>query len=532
MTSLGAIHRSLDRIVTAHPDALALAALAVSFPLRLHEAATTYLNPDEANYFRMSIPNGLRDLYHSALGTHHPALYIMLMHLVGKLSVEELMLRAVALIAGMLFPWFLYRWLSLVWNRLAGLVALLLVTFAPHLILLSAQARSYTLAYLGIFAFLYCQERALRASSARWMLLATAPLCMAIFSEYFVAYFAGAAGLAFLIRAWKQPPSAPLWTAWAAGQACGIALYVFLFFSQIQPLLSSGKGEVESQAWLIPAFPQPGENLVLFLGRAVVKQFAYIFASIPLGIAMMLAFLAGVWFLWTAKAPIQRIPARLLVLLTTTMFVLAAAGSIARFHPLARTRHTAVLGIFAATIVAIAFERVFRSRPGLLLPAALLLLPVWWLTATPDQHNIPVDRHQRGPMLAAIARVRQEIPAGAPVLMSFNTRIEVDYYLHSRQIPFEARDRRVPEWITNDYRLVSYSDSYPSPAKLFADLQRFRAEYGVPPGDPVWFLDGGWDPFDYHHVPQAQTYAGNMEDFSGSLLVARLPPEYLAGSAR
>lgn len=514
-----------------HPDAVALVALVVSFVLRFNEAAQTYLNPDEVHYFQMSIPSGIRTLYQSALGTHHPALYIVLMHWLGKVSEHEMALRSVAIAAGTVFPWFLYRWLSLVWNRLAGLLALLLVAFAPHMISLSAQARGYTLAFLGICACLYFQERALRESSSRWMMVSSAALCLGIISEYFVAFFAVAAGIGFLFRAWKQSPPRRLWLTWAAGQACGVAFYGFLFVTQILPMLSSPMGETENQGWLRGAFPWPGDNLAVFLAAATVKQFAWLFASIPLGALMILPFLAGLWFLWKGQSPTERLPSRLIIALTETMFVLAAAAAVAHFHPFGRSRHTGFLGIFIAVVVAIALERLLRHRPGIVLPAALVLLPAWQLAATEDQNNILRARHQRDQMLAAIEHLRARIPAGAAILMDGETRRLVDYYAGPRGSGRVPREQQALEWASGDYRLVSYGDTYRSIGQVAEDLRRFRVDYRVPSDTAVWLIEGGWDLFEYRNTPQEQAFRASMENFGNALWIVRVPPELSARAA-
>lgn len=521
--TLRRILQSLNRIVTEHPDAVALTALAVSLALRLHEGAHTYLNPDEAHYFEMSLPNGISALYHSALNTHHPALYIMLMHWISKVSEHELALRSVAIASGTLFPWFLYRWLSLVWSSLAGLAALLLAAFAPHLVALSAQARGYTLAFLAISACLYFQERALRESSPSWMALSAAALWVGILSEYFVAFFAGAAGIVFLLRAWKQSPSRGLWLTWAAGQAGGLALYGFLFVTQISPMLSTPAGEAANEAWLRDGFPWPGDNLVLFLYRAVVKQFLWLFASHLIGHVMKVAFLAGLWFLWKGRSRSEQLSSRLIIVLTVSIFALTAAGSMAHFHPFTETRHTAFLGIFLIAVIAIALERLLRGAPGVLLPAALLLLPSWHLVAREDWNNVPRARHQREQMLAGIQYIRANIPDGSAILMDRETRYILAYYTGEHRIgPRHSQDLEAGP---DDFRFASYQYAFGSSDEVAQDVQRFRTEYGVPADEAVWLIDGGWRQF---RVPKG---AQEIASFGRVLRVLRIPAGVALGAA-
>ncbi len=521
------ILQPLNRIVTEHPDAVALTALAVSLALRLHQGAHTYLNPDEAHYFEMSLPNEIGALYYSALDTHHPALYIMLMHWIAKVSEHELALRSVAIASGTLFPWFLYRWLALIWSRLAGLLALLLAAFAPHLIALSAQARGYTLAFLAICACLYFQERALRESAPRWMALSGAALWVGILSEYFVAFFAGAAGIVFLLRAWKQPPSRRLWLTWAAGQAGGIALYGFLFITQILPMLSTPAGQAENESWLHDAFPWPEDNLALFLYRAAIKQFLWLFASQPIGHLMRVASLAGLWFLWKGPSRSDQLSSRLLIVLTVTAFALTAVGSMAHFHPFGESRHTAFLGIFLVAVIAIALERLVRGAPGILLPAALILLPAWHLVANEDLNNIPRTRHQREQMLAGIQYLRANVRADSAILMDGETRYILAYYMGEHRVG-PAHSQAIDAG-PDDFRFAVYRYSFQSTDEIAEDVQRFRADFNLPADAAVWLIDGGWGLFKMPEGVEQKDY--KITSFGRVLRVLRVPAGAGQGAA-
>jgi hypothetical protein len=447
----------------------------------------------------------------------------MLMHWISKISEHELALRSVAIASGTLFPWFLYRWLSLVWSSLAGLSALFLAAFAPHLVALSAQARGYSLAFLAICACLYFQERALRESSPLWMAFSAVALWVGILSEYFVAFFAGAAGIVFLLRAWKQPLPRSLWLTWAAGQAGGVALYGFLFLTQILPMLSTSAGQAETEAWLRDGFPWPGDNLVLFLYRAVVKQFLWLFASHFIGHVMKVAFLAGLWFLWKGRSRSEQLSSRSIIVLTVGIFALTAAGSLAHFHPFTETRHTAFLGIFLIAVISIALERLLRGAPGILLPAVLLLFPAWHLVAREDWNNVPRARHQREPMLAGIQYIRANIPDGSAILMDRETRYILAYYTGEHRVG--APPLSTGESGPDDFRFASYHYAFGSSDEVAEDVQRFRTEYEVPADEAVWLVDGGWRQF---KVPKG---AQEVASFGRVLRVLRIPAGAALGAA-
>jgi hypothetical protein len=480
--------------VTERPDAVAVSLLGISLVWRVYEAATRTLNPDEASYFAMSLQRTWGLVYANAMDTHHPALLVFLLHWLRQAGESELVLRLPAVAGGVLFPWFVYRWVSLVGNRTAGLAALLVTAFSPYLVALSAQARGYTMAFTGIAASLYFTEAAVREGSVRRMGAAAGGLWLAILSEYFAAFYALGAGLCFLRRGWRERLPARMWMAWAAGQAGGVALYAFLYLTQIRPMLSTEMGDSGNQGWLRGALPWAGENLAVFWAMGVVKQFAWLFGSIPLGVAMMAPFAAGAWLLWRGENEAQRRAGRMAVALTAVLFALAGMGAAAHFHPFGRSRHTAFLGLFLAAGIGVAAERAMRRRPGLLVAGGLAVVPLWAFVSTPDQNNMARARQGRAELREAVAAIRARIPKGTTILAEGDTRYLL---LHA----MEGAPRREPgglllskdrEWMVDGYRMVMYRYKWDTTEEVEADVRRFRADFETGSA-PVWVLDGGWD---------------------------------------
>src|SRR5690606_24715090 len=141
---------------------------------------------------------------------------------------------------------------------------------------------------------------------------------------------------------------------------------------------------------------------------------------------------------------------------------------VAHFHPFGESRHTAFLGIFLAAAIAIACERLIRRHPGILLPAALVVLPAWHLVANEDWHNIARARHDRDQMLAAVHHLRATIPAGSAILMDEETRFILAYYTDSPRTPSVPHSQAVASG-AGGFRLAAYRHSFRSTDEIAED---------------------------------------------------------------
>lgn len=448
------LRQRLGTLLTSHMDVVALLVLTFGFVLRLVQGSQTYLNPDEASYFWMSLPSEFFDLYRSALDTHHPALLIILLHYIRKISDTEVALRMIPIAAGAVFPLFVYLWLGRTWNKLAGLFALTILALAPHIISLSAQVRAYTLVLLFMSASLYFLDRAIDEESILWMALSAGLLYLGTFSEYSFVFFAGSIAIYFLLRVHGQKVSRELIVAWVITQAGVLALYGFHYLTHVRELMGHPSAQSNMEGWLRGAFPWPGDNLLVYAVRGAAKQFAYVFASIPGGIVMACLFLFGLIVLWQGRSSEERKRTRAILALFVMPFLFACAGGLVRIHPYGRSRHTVFLAIFIAAGVAVALERLVRSRKWTVLPAMFVLIPFWHLTVVQDQNNIRKERHQREMMLTGIEYVRRTIPHGSLIFADGETRSILNYYLGPGNTS-RAPHREPSKEFYTDYRLVA-----------------------------------------------------------------------------
>jgi hypothetical protein len=432
----------------------------------------------------------------------------------------------ITIVAGSIFPIFLYCWLGRTWNKFAGFIALTILTLAPYIVSLSAQARAYTLSLLFMSASLYYLDRAVDEESVWWMVLFGGLLYLGTFSEYSFAFFAGSIGIYFLLRVWGQKVSLELIVVWVITQIGGLALYVFHYVTHIKILMNHPSSQSSLDGFLKGAFPWPGDNLLVYMALQTVKQFAYLFASIPLGLVMGCVFLFGLVILWQGGAPEKIKRTRAMVALLVVPFLLTCATSIAHIHPYGRSRHTVFLGIFIAAGVAVALERLTRIRRWTILPAMLLMIPVWYLIAGQDQNNINKERHQLKTMKAGIEYLRKTIPNGSLIFTDFETRLTLNYYLGPRKSHGSGKWEPESEFYT-DYHLVALRWGYFTEKEFLEDFMVFRNNYRISPEESVWVVDGGFDIISF----ESRTENGHrglpgLKNFGNVLLVFQTPPHY------
>lgn len=453
--------------------------------VRLRLATLTYLNPDEAQQALLAFGTW-SGAFRNSLTVTHPPLLVVLIHGVSLLSRTELALRLVPVLAGSLFPLLILGWLRSVAGTMAAMAALLLLTLAPHLIVVSAQLRSYTLAFLLLSAALLLLEQALESGRCRTMAVYNVLLWLCILSDYSMAWFAGAAGIYALLR--LRGSSALLKSTWAAGQLIALLLYGTLFILQVQPLETL---DIRN-TYLQGAFPSPGKMLV-FPVAGTLKQFAYLMASVPIGCVALVLFAIAVFWLWTGPAGIERSKSRALAVLLVLPFLLGVAGAYAHLFPYGRTRQTLVIGIFAASGIAIFVQKLPRRAAVTILGGAFLLAPLWYWRADWDPQDISPDRNRKESMRECLEYMRSAIPPGTVIFTERETLYMLAYYEGHNEQPEGAAGQFSETLLGGRWRVITRDYKYLTRNNYQAALGAFRRQYGLGDTEPVWILDGGWD---------------------------------------
>ena len=289
-----------------HPRQILGLVLGVGFLLRLRAAWGTFLNPDEALHFLAGNGSSLLAAYQASLDTAHPPLLFLILHLWRNLGTSAFVLRLPSVIAGSVFCWVLFHWLSRIFGPAPGWIGLLLATFLPPMIELSAEIRQYALLLCFLMIAAYLFERALSADSASLMVLSFFFLYLALLSHFSGILFAGALGGYGLLRLTSHRFSGRVIAAWVAGQAAALGLFVFLYQTHISQLQGSGSEQrAINQVFPNSYFHWGHGHWLLFIFARTFGVCQFVFGQLAVGDLAGLAFLTGVAILLRAQSPTE-----------------------------------------------------------------------------------------------------------------------------------------------------------------------------------------------------------------------------------
>lgn len=461
---------------------VASAIMILGLALRIRLALITYLNPDEATHALYSF-TGWREMFrYSYHIDKHPPLLLFLTHLVLFISRSDLAVRLIPVLSGSLFPVFFSLWLSRVAGKFAAMTALFLLTFSPHFVIISAQLRGYTLAFLFLSASLVAFEFAIDTGRLPPMIAFDLLLFLCICSDYSMAWFAGPAGIYALMRLRRAPFS--LRIAWAAGQLLPLIVCVVFFWSNRR---RTGK----SLSWLADGFP--GATIGSWFPVVnTAQQFGYAMASLPLGILAWVLFSVGVFFLWTGRTPLPRDQTRALACLFTLPFVFGIVAAYAGLYPYGTFRQSLVIGIFGVAGLAVFAEFAPLLSRTLIASGAVVSILIWLLVPDQDKLDIPPSRNRKSQMVECLNYMHATIPPDALIVSNDETLQMLVFYEGGVRPPrFGARSfNQVP--LGHRWRVGARGYRFSSERQLQSALAAFRAQYGISDSQPVWVLAGGF----------------------------------------
>src|SRR5262245_12248661 len=223
-------------LLDAHADRVASVIVLLGFVERAWLAHATFFNADEAWHYSTAIQNSLHEVWQASLGLYHPPLLGFVLYFWRKLGTSDLMLRLPCVISGTLFCWLCYKWIKCILGYQAGLVGVLLVSFLPTMVGISADLRQYPLMLMCLAAGAYLLEIALRVNSWPRMLVSGVFLLLGMLSHYSGFLAAAALGIYVLTLAIRGRVSRQLLFAWIPTQLAGMALAWFLYSVQISKL--------------------------------------------------------------------------------------------------------------------------------------------------------------------------------------------------------------------------------------------------------------------------------------------------------
>src|SRR5258708_22837583 len=138
-------HSNRQSYLQAHSGFVTGSVLLMAFLLRLWKASGTFLNLDEAMHFLAANKPSLAEAYYASLNLAHPPLLILLLNLWRKLGTSELVLRLPSVIAGTIFCWIFFKWLTRLLGPSTGWAGLILVSFLPPFVDVSSETRQYAI---------------------------------------------------------------------------------------------------------------------------------------------------------------------------------------------------------------------------------------------------------------------------------------------------------------------------------------------------------------------------------------------------
>jgi hypothetical protein len=264
---------------------------------------------------------------------------------------------------------------------------------------------------------------------------------------------------------------------WAAFQAGGAILYLFLYLSHIAGLRGSVMERRAIEVWLRSGYFQRGrERPVAFVVRQTEALFRYFFGS-PLAAAV--AFLLAVAGL--VLLAVKRRPSAVLLVFP---FVLGATAGLLGLYPFSESRHSIYLVPFLAAAIGVALSAVTAGRfwPTLLATAGVAALfwrtPVW----------LAPPRSLTG-MNVSMDRVRAAIAPGSLVFADARMGALMGYYLGRGEFNTGRRGlEHFRESNAGRYCIVASPLWDPDAGTFVDEVERMIRAYQVPAGQAFWVL--------------------------------------------
>lgn len=509
-----------------------------AFIVRLIPAIRLFLNPDEALHNLLASQSSLSGAWAAALTNAHPPLLILVLYYWRLLGQAEWWLRMPSVLAGTAACWFFYRWLKLVTDRSTAFLGLLLASFAPSLVVLSAEIRQYALLLFFMTACLYFSERALQSNSQSRMWLFSLSLYGAMLTHYSALIFAFVVGVYWLARFYPYRGRLKLFLTWVAGQVVGVAIAAYFLLTHIPKLRATGMVRADLESYLRKSTFHAGErNPVEFVAAQTLRVFTYIFSHGLIGTLAILAFVGGlVWMLRqpsTSEGDGTKFSPRILALLIGLPFLVIWVVALAGLYPLGATRHDVFLAPFVLAGVCIGIAAWIPTQNWIRALALVVCLGTCNLFPAPPP---PIRaRDQAKPeMRTAVSYLRASAAPGSVLLADYESGLLLGYYLCGHGVvqvfpptqPFERAEcgpYRVLSTSFHDWKFVADT----LPAELTQAAQFARGNQMLSPDTQVWIFYAGWINDSAPSIKKELAARGcaTPQNFGENILVCRIDLE-------
>ncbi len=484
----------LERWLLHHLDALALAVVAIGFIFRIFAATRNYLNPDEALHYLLLNQSSAYLAYKASLTNAHPPLIYMVLYYWHFLGRSELMLRLPSVIAGTAFCWMFYKWMGVAFGRAASWIGLILVTFSPAMVTLSAEVRAYALLLFCMAGALYFLSSAFQNKSVLQMWCFSVFLNFAILSHYSAVFFTVALGVYSLARMAELRLPRKVVVAWACGQAGALAIYGFLYVthvSKVKTSIAAWSGPFDSSF-----FHQDTISLFTFTWGNTLNIFLFLFGQRLVAYSMLLLFVAGAAFLFTRDLLSRQQNSQLsrMGILLLFPFITVWGASIAGIYPYVGSRHTAFLAPFAVAAASYLLATASHNKiwAGLLLAVSLMTLSN--LGKKSVEPNVSDGDNNPAVMTSAVSYMKQSIPQGDIILVDYQSSLPMTYYFCGPKqiIPIETFQGDYFEFSCNGYSVISLHIWKLIPEGFRPQFEKMARSHNLKPGTRVWIYQTGW----------------------------------------
>jgi hypothetical protein len=477
-----------------HAGVAAALVVLLGFLVRLWAASGIFLNPDEALHFRLANQSSLALAYGQSTTAAHPPLLILFLYYWRALGASDLWLRLPSVIAGSIFCWIFFKWLTQVTDRLTGFIGLLFVSSLLPIIMLAAEVRQYALLLAFLGGALYLLDRGFVENSVGLIAASAFYLYLAMLTHYSAFLFAGALGIYALLWIFMQRMPVKVLVTWAVGQLGVLVLAAFLYKTHLSRI-GAGESRTVLEGWMTyirrSYFDRTHDNPLLFLVSHTFGVFQYFFGQLAVGIVVGVLFLVGVFLLLREKSS----GSRRLGLFVLLSFAVVGAASMVHVYPYGGTRHSALLVIPGIAGVSVAVVRLASGRWTRALAIAGVIVMLCLVFGKLRQPRMERADQSRKRMAAALEFVQQNVAPSSPIFVDYQTDLVLGHYLcQQRPVPLQIHPTGFEEFSCSGRHVAS--TGYPtwtfSSEKFRSDWEQAVQALGLKPGDTVWVFQTGW----------------------------------------
>ena len=316
-------------------------------------------------------------------------------------------------------------------------------------------------------ATLYSLERGLTGNSPAWIVVSAVTLYLAMLTHYAALIFEASIALYGLVRLAIMQPKRSLLAAWIATQAGCVAIAVFLWKTHISVIRYRALTRDVAESYLRSSLFHPGEeNVFLFLGRANVRVFHFLFSQGAVSVLGLLVFVTGIVLLLRTGKLVGGPNVRALGILLLLPFIINCGAALVGVYPYGGTRHDSYLAIFAMPAIAFAITP-WRPRQKWAMPVAVAIgLAICNFTVTASGSYIRPENQKKELMEQAARYLHASAPSGSLIVTDYESGLLLSYYVCGADITHSGE--------LTKFFYVSRCGGYGS-ASLLPGLWVFRA---------------------------------------------------------